>query len=118
MTLDSLTPVSAVAACCTPLTGEPLSEENAARLAGSLKALGDPARLRLLSMVASTESGEACVCDLTEGLNLQQSTVSHHLRILVDAGYLAREKRGTWSYYRIVPGSLDAVATLIARVKR
>ena len=81
-----------------------------------LKALADPARLRLVSMVAAHEGGEACVCDLTEPLGLSQPTVSHHLKVLVEAGFLTRSKRGTWAYYRIVPGSLEGVAGLLAGV--
>lgn len=114
--LGVLLPVRDLAACCSPLTGEAIDPENAASLAHSLKALADPARLRLVSLVAAHEGGEACVCDLTEPLGLSQPTVSHHLKVLVDAGYLTREKRGTWAYYRIVPGSLDAVAGLLAAV--
>jgi ArsR family transcriptional regulator len=81
-----------------------------------LKALADPARLRLISMVAAHENAEACVCDLTEPLALGQSTVSHHLKVLVDAGFLSRDKRGTWAYYRLVPGALDSVARLLVTV--
>jgi ArsR family transcriptional regulator len=116
MTLMELIPVRDVTACCSPITGAAISEENAANLASSLKALADPARLRILSMVAAHESAEACVCDLTEPLGLQQSTVSHHLKILVDAGYLTRSKRGTWAYYKLVPGALDGVAALLTTV--
>ena len=87
---------------------------SAERLARSLKALADPARLRLLSIVASHEDEEACVCDLTEPLGLSQPTVSHHLKVLVDAGYLRREKRGTWAYYSLTPDSLDSVSGLLS----
>src|SRR5262245_44482697 len=103
-----LIPVRDLQACCAPITREPVSSENAERLALALKALADPARLRLISMVAAHEDGEACVCDLTEPLGLSQPTVSHHLKILVEAGYLTRTKRGTWAYYRLVPGALDS----------
>lgn len=103
-------------ACCAPITRETIGAENAESLARSLKALADPARLRLLSMVAAHENAEACVCDLTEPLELSQPTVSHHLKVLTDAGYLTRAKRGTWAYYRLVPGSLDSVAGLLATV--
>jgi ArsR family transcriptional regulator len=116
MSLEQLIPISEVAACCTPLVGEAIDEKNAAALAGALKALGDPTRLRLLSLVAAHKDGEVCVCDLTEEVGLQQSTISHHLKILVDAGYLTRDKRGTWGYYRLVPGSLDSVAKLLSKV--
>jgi ArsR family transcriptional regulator, arsenate/arsenite/antimonite-responsive transcriptional repressor len=78
--------------------------------------LADPARLRIISMVAAHEDAEACVCDLTEPLGLGQPTVSHHLKILVDAGYLTRSKRGTWAYYKLVPGALDGVARLLVTV--
>ncbi len=111
-----LLPVRDVTACCSPLTREAITEENAAKLASSLKALADPARLRIISMVAAHEDAEACVCDLTEPLGLGQPTVSHHLKILVDAGYLSRSKRGTWAYYQLVPGALDGVAGLLVTV--
>ena len=108
-----LLPLRDLQACCAPITREVISSRNAESLARSMKALADPARLRLLSMVAAHEDGEACVCDLTEPLGLSQPTVSHHLRILVDAGFLTRSKRGTWAYFRIVPGSLDLLSTFI-----
>lgn len=113
---DALLPVRDLAACCSPITGEAITPANAESLAHSLKALADPARLRLVSLVAAHEGAEACVCDLTEPLGLSQPTVSHHLKVLVEAGYLTREKRGTWAYYRIVPGALDAVSRLLAAV--
>ena len=116
MTLMELLPVRDVTACCSPLTREAINEENAGKLASSLKALADPARLRIISMVAAHADAEACVCDLTEPLGLGQPTVSHHLRILVEAGYLTRSKRGTWAYYRLVPGALDGVARLLVTV--
>ena len=83
-------------------------------LAGALKAIADPARLRLISLVAAHEDNEACVCDLVEPIGLSQPTVSHHLKVLVDAGILTRERRGKWAYYRLVPGTLDDIAGLIA----
>jgi ArsR family transcriptional regulator len=116
MSLMELLPVRDVAACCSPLTREAISEENATNLASSLRAIADPARLRIISMVAAHEDAEACVCDLTEPLGLGQPTVSHHLRILVEAGYLTRSKRGTWAYYTLVPGALDSVARLLVTV--
>ncbi len=109
-------PIRDLQACCSPITREPVTRENAESLAVVLKAVADPARIRLLSMVAAHEDGEACVCDLTEPLGLSQPTVSHHLKVLVDGGFLTRSKRGTWAYYRLVPGSLDAVASLLATV--
>jgi ArsR family transcriptional regulator, arsenate/arsenite/antimonite-responsive transcriptional repressor len=115
MSTIDLLPIRDLQACCSPVTGEVISAENAESLARTLKALADPARLRLLSMVAAHEDAEACVCDLTEPLGLSQGTVSHHLKVLVDAGFLTRSKRGTWAYYAIVDGSLDAVAGLLSK---
>jgi ArsR family transcriptional regulator, arsenate/arsenite/antimonite-responsive transcriptional repressor len=111
-----LLPVTDITACCAPITREAMPAERAEIMARTLKALADPARLRLLSMVASHEDNEACVCDLTEPLGLSQPTVSHHLKILVDAGFLTRSKRATWAYYRLVPGALDQVAGLLGSV--
>jgi ArsR family transcriptional regulator len=113
MPVLELIPVIEVAACCAPLTREILPAGHAEDLARSLKALSDPARLRILSMVAAHEDGEACVCDLTEPLGLSQPTVSHHLKVLTESGFLTRSQRGTWAYYRLVPGALDSVATLL-----
>jgi ArsR family transcriptional regulator len=106
--------VSSTAACCAPLVREPMSAGDAEQVAGTLKALADPARLRLLSIVAASEGQEACVCDLTEPIGLAQPTVSHHLRVLTEAGFLTRSKRGTWAYYRLVPAALERVAGLLA----
>jgi ArsR family transcriptional regulator len=83
-------------------------------LAAGFKALADPTRLRLISLVAAHEDAEACVCELTDPVGLSQPTVSHHLKILVDAGILTREQRGKWAYYQLVPETLNAVAGLIA----
>jgi ArsR family transcriptional regulator, arsenate/arsenite/antimonite-responsive transcriptional repressor len=109
-------PVIDVTACCAPLVREPLDPDNAEKLARSLKAIADPARLRLISMIAAHAGGEACVCDLTDPIGLSQPTVSHHLKVLVDAGILHREKRATWAYYSIIPGSLDSLANLLVTV--
>lgn len=100
-------------ACCAPLTREPLTASAAAVLVQRLKAIADPTRLRLLSMVAAHEGAEACVCDLTEPLGLTQPTVSHHLKVLVDAGLLTRDKRGVWAYFALVPGALDSLAAVL-----
>ncbi|WP_322753463.1 MULTISPECIES: metalloregulator ArsR/SmtB family transcription factor [unclassified Frankia] len=100
-------------ACATPLSREPLSAEAAAQLAGVLKAIADPTRLRLLSLIYAHAGGEACVCELTEPLGLTQPTISHHLKVLVDAGLLTRDKRGVWSYYQAVPARLAALGSLI-----
>ncbi|MFK0039835.1 ArsR/SmtB family transcription factor [Paenarthrobacter sp. NPDC090517] len=102
--------------CCDPMGQPALGAEEARRKAMVFKALADPNRLRLLSMVKAESSGESCVCDLTEPLGLGQPTVSHHLKILVDAGLLHREKRGTWAYYSLVPGALDDVAGILAKL--
>lgn len=98
---------------CSPILGEVMTPESAEALASSLKALADPTRLRLVSLVAAHEGQEACVCDLTEPVRLSQPTVSHHLKILVDAGILGRDQRGRWAYYRLNAGVLGEVAGLI-----
>lgn len=94
------------AACCPQVLAEPLGEVAAQRLAGALRVLADPARLRLLSLVAAHPSGEACVCDLTGSLELSQPTVSHHMRVLADAGLVEREQRGRWAFFRVRPEPL------------
>jgi ArsR family transcriptional regulator len=111
--LQSLEPeIDAV--CCAPSGKPALGADEARQRALVFRALADPNRLRLLSIVKAGESGEACVCDLTEPLDLGQPTVSHHLKILVEAGLLHREKRGTWAYYSLVPGALERTAGLLA----
>ena len=107
-----LAPVEA-AACCSPLTRAPLGHDEAERIAPLLKALADPVRLRLLSLVASHEGGEACVCDLTDAFDLSQPTISHHLKVLHEVGLLDREKRGVWVYYRARTEAMSALGTLI-----
>lgn len=102
--------VTDAAVCCEPLTKETLSETHADDLARSIKALADPTRLRMISIIAGSPEQEACVCDITEAFDLGQPTVSHHLKVLLDAGYVTRSRRGTWAYYKLVPGSLDALA--------
>ena len=101
-------------ACCTPLLRQPLTASQAADLARMLKALADPTRLRLVSMVAAHDGGEACVCDLTEPLGLTQPTISHHLKILVDAGIFSREKRGVWAYYSLIPAAMDSLSAILS----
>ncbi len=113
-TATDIRPQRDITECCAVATGEAMRPADAETLARVLKALADPARLRLLSIVNAHDGGEACVCDLTEPLGLTQPTVSHHLKVLVDAGFLSRSKRGTWAYYRLVPGALDRVAALLA----
>lgn len=95
--------------CCAPLTAGVLDERDADELAGLFKVLADPARLRLLSLVAAGAGGEACACDLVEPVGKSQPTVSHHLSLLVDAGLLTREKRGKWAWYRVVPERLASL---------
>ncbi len=104
------------ATCCTPSGDGGLDLDSAQRLAAVLKVIADPTRLRLLSLVAAKSDGEACICDLTEPVALSQPTVSHHMKVLVDAGLLQREQRGKWAYYRLVPGALDALARLVSTV--
>jgi ArsR family transcriptional regulator, arsenate/arsenite/antimonite-responsive transcriptional repressor len=99
--------------CCSPLSDSALSAEQAEQVAPLLKALGDPVRLRLMSLIASHAGGEACVCDLTSAFNLSQPTISHHLKVLHEAGLLAREKRGVWVYYRARTEALASLSALI-----
>ena len=95
--------------CCPPVLSAPLGEEDADRLARALRVVADPARLRLLGLIQARPGAEACVCQLTQPLGLSQPTVSHHLKVLHDAGLLEREQRGRWAYYRVVPDSLGAL---------
>jgi len=100
-------------ACCTPVRAETLDEDTAQTLARSFGALSDPIRLRLLSFIASADADEVCACDLIEPSGRSQPTVSHHMKILVDAGLVTREKRGLWVWYRLVPGRLDALRAVL-----
>jgi ArsR family transcriptional regulator len=102
-----------VAGCCSPLVRQPLSAEQAVGLAGLFKAMGDPVRLRLLSLIASHDGGEACVCDLTDVFDLTGPTISHHLKVLREAGLITGERRGTWIYYRVVPDALRQVSAVV-----
>lgn len=111
----TLTPVEAVA-CCSPLMREPLSADAALRISPLLKALADPVRLRLLSLVASHGDGEACVCDLQEAFDLSQPTISHHLKVLHEAGLLERAKRGVWVFYRVRASALADLSALLGGV--
>lgn len=99
-------------ACCVPLAREPISTEQAAGVVPMLKAIADPARLRLLSLVLSHEGGEACVCDLLPFFDLSQPTISHHLKVLHESGLLDREKRGTWVFYKARPAAMAALGDL------
>ena len=104
------------AACCAPLTAQPLSLEQAAKVAPLLKALADPVRLRLLSLAASREGGEACICDLNDAFDLSQPTISHHLKVLHEVGLLDRSKRGVWVYYAVRREALADLASLLGGV--
>lgn len=108
----TLTPLETVA-CCSPLTSTPLDAAQAERIAPLLKAMADPVRLRLLSLVAAHDGGEACVCDLNDAFDLSQPTISHHLKVLHEAGLLERSKRGVWVYYRVQRAALSDLAALI-----
>jgi len=110
--LAVLTPTETVA-CCPPLTREPLTRQQSERIVPLLKALADPVRLRLLSLIASHEGGEACVCDLNEAFDLSQPTISHHLKVLHDCGLLDRDKRGVWVFYRARTEALAGPGALI-----
>lgn len=99
--------------CCEPLVREQLTPEQASTLAPMFKALGDPVRLRLLSMIASRAGAEVCVCDLTVGFDLSGPTISHHLRVLREAGLVDCRRQGTWVYYWLRPGVLDELATIL-----
>ena len=99
--------------CCSPLVHEPLTEEWAGDLALMFKALGDPVRLRLLSLVASHAGGEACVCEISPAFDLTQPTISHHLKVLREAGLLQCERRGTWVYYWVVPSALAQLSAVL-----
>jgi ArsR family transcriptional regulator len=99
-----------LAACCSPISGGVLDEDAAERLARIFRALGDRHRVRLLSLIAAADGGEACICDLTTPLGLAQPTVSHHMKQLAEAGLVTREQRGKWAYYRIVPQTMQALS--------
>jgi ArsR family transcriptional regulator, arsenate/arsenite/antimonite-responsive transcriptional repressor len=102
-------------ACARPaLVSEPIDEASAAALAQVFRALGDPVRLRLVSLIGAREGGEICVCDLTSAFDLTQPTISHHLKVLREAGLIDSERRGTWVYYRLVPAALERMAELLS----
>ena len=107
-----LSPVETVASC-PPLTREPMTERQAERIAPLLKALADPVRLRLMSLIASHAGGETCVCELLDEFDLSQPTISHHLKVLHDCGLLERDKRGVWVYYRARTDALTGLGALI-----
>lgn len=90
-----------------------LDEQAAGQLARRFKALGDPTRIRLLSLIAAADGGEACICDLTDPVGLSQPTVSHHMKLLVDAGLVEREQRGKWAYFAVVRAALDELGSVL-----
>ncbi|HSJ44401.1 MAG TPA: metalloregulator ArsR/SmtB family transcription factor [Euzebyales bacterium] len=100
--------------CCVPLLDAPITETDAQQMAQLFKALADPARLRLLSLIAARPAGEACNCDLVEPVGLSQPTVSHHLKVLHDSGLLDRERRGQWVYYRVRRDQLEMMRSALA----
>jgi len=100
--------------CCPAVLDAPLGEAEAVSLASALKVLADPARLRLVSLIAAQPDAEACVCDLTGPLGLSQPTVSHHLKVLHDSGILSREQRGRWAYFRLIPEPLRLLSEALA----
>jgi ArsR family transcriptional regulator, arsenate/arsenite/antimonite-responsive transcriptional repressor len=99
--------------CCSPMLREPLTDAQSVELARVFKALADPVRLRLLSLIASHAGGEACVCDLTDAFDLTGPTISHHLKVLREAGVIEGERRGTWIYYRVRPQTLAQLSALL-----
>ena len=103
-----------VSACCAPLSDRTIGAADAAVLADAFKALGDPVRLQLLSLLATSDAGEVCACDLVAPVGRSQPTVSHHLKVLRDAGLVGFEKRGLWAYYHVLPGGLDALSGWLA----
>ncbi len=105
-------------ACCSPLSSEPLDARRAEQISPLLKALADPVRLRLLSLVSSHTDGEACVCDLHDAFDLSQPTISHHLKVLHQVGLLDRSKRGVWVYYRVNEHAVDELSGLIGGLAR
>ncbi len=106
--------VRTITRCCEPVLSSPLGEADAEELASAFKVLADPARLRLMSLVANSPSGEVCACDLVVPLGRSQPTISHHLSVLVDAGLLTRERRGKWAWYSMVPERLAVLCQILA----
>ncbi|WP_347956861.1 metalloregulator ArsR/SmtB family transcription factor [Gordonia aichiensis] len=99
---------------CSPVVREPLTSEQSAQAAAVFKALADPVRLQLFSLIASHDGGQACVCDISPAVDVSQPTISHHLKVLRTAGLLESERRGSWVHYRVVPAALDVVAAIVA----
>ena len=107
-------PIATLVDSCPPLLAGPLEARDAEQLAGALKVLAEPARLRLLSLIQAQPAGEACVCHLTEPLGLTQPTVSHHLKLLLEAGLVERDQRGSWAYFRVREEPLAALRELLS----
>src|SRR6476620_2551595 len=112
--MDSVKTIATLAATCPPLLQKAIDAEDAERLAAALRVIADPARLRLLSLIQAQPDHEACVCNLTEPLALSQPTVSHHLKVLLNAGLVEREQRGSWAYFRVREEPLAALRELLA----
>ena len=112
--MSSVKPIATIATSCPPLLQEAIDPDQAEELAGALRVLADPARLRLLSLIQAQPDGEACVCHLVEPLGLSQPTVSHHLKVLLLAGLVEREQRGTWAFFRVREEPLAALRGLLA----
>jgi ArsR family transcriptional regulator len=108
------TTFASITSCCPPILQGALDADDAERLASALKVIADPTRLRLLSLIQAQPDNEACVCNLTEPLGLTQPTVSHHLKVLREAGLVEREQRGNWAYYRIIGNQLEQLRALLA----
>jgi ArsR family transcriptional regulator len=114
MTAPALSGLSGdLATCCSPIAGDVLDDDAAERLARMFRVLGDRHRVRLLSLIAAADGGEACICDLTAPVGLSQPTVSHHMKQLVQAGLVTREQRGKWAYYRVVPETMTALGDIL-----
>jgi ArsR family transcriptional regulator, arsenate/arsenite/antimonite-responsive transcriptional repressor len=111
--MNRMQPIATIAASCPPLLQEPIDPAQAERMAAALRVLADPARLRLLSLIQAQPDAEACVCHLTEPLGLTQPTVSHHLKVLLQAGLVEREQRGSWAFFRVLPEPLAALRALL-----
>ncbi|HET7013911.1 MAG TPA: metalloregulator ArsR/SmtB family transcription factor [Streptosporangiaceae bacterium] len=105
--------MTTVGSCCSAPVREPIGEAQASHLASVLKALADPVRLRLVGLIAASDGGEACVCDLAEAFNLSQPTISHHLKVLRLAGLINSERRASWMYYSMVPGAIKALTSAL-----
>jgi ArsR family transcriptional regulator, arsenate/arsenite/antimonite-responsive transcriptional repressor len=113
MTSTALPLLDNLAACCSPIAGQVLEDDAAERLARLFRALGDRHRVRLLSLIAASDGGEACICDLTAPVGLAQPTISHHMKLLVEAGLVTREQRGKWAYYRIAPETAGPLGDML-----